>query len=84
MTKEEIDEMLMGFGIVFFPDEVLLSGYLKKRDFEELITEVWNKAIQAAADNAECDCDIPYQIEYEFAENVECALNRGSILKLKM
>jgi hypothetical protein len=82
MTKEEIGEMLMGLGIVFFPDGVLLSGYLKKRDFEELITEVWNKAIQAAADNA--DADYEYHGTSEPNGNIEVYVLKESILKLKM
>jgi len=88
--KPEFEQLLKGLGILFYQDGTLETRYLDKLLFQELMENTWNLAIEAAAENGECDCDmvgywdIGTTAKNNLEENVECALNRNSILKLKI
>lgn len=68
-------------------DQIHPDIWIQSRHNDDLLTlckKVWNLAIQTASEHGDCDCHIPHEIDYELAENVECAFSRASILKLKI
>lgn len=83
MTKEFIDNILED---LYIPN----TDIILYKDLQKVIQKTWNLAIEAAAENGECDCDmvgywdIGTTAKNNLEENVECALNRNSILKLKI
>lgn len=90
MTKEQIDELFWGHGIEFYPDGMCKRTHFTRVDFEDLIEQVWNQAIQTAADNADADfmclvSEDEEKIKGMFAKgNLEVYVIKESVLKLKM
>jgi len=89
MTKEQTDELFWGHGIEFYPDGMCKQTRFTRQDFEDLIEQVWNKAIETAADNAEADVNIiteegQYEIQnLQLGYDYEVYVLKESILKLK-
>jgi len=79
--KPNFDSILEKYDWFFLPDEVSSFHYGRK-DLVDVMKEAYNMGIQDAADNGECDCDT--HGNKDLVEDVECSLNRSSILKLKI
>lgn len=58
--------------------------YIWKKDNVFIAKWIWNLAIQTASEHGECDCEINCPSGLMMDAEIECTLNRSSILKLKI